>query len=305
MATPTYFQSARRALGSDVVLTFDSADTETIANDLWDQIERFEQRFSRFLPDSELSNINKSAGKDKTISRAFYDLLHCAIEQWQKTEGLYNPLLLPQLQQAGYLGSWPNVQKANASMDYRGRSQTDPSAIQLSRDTIRLPADSALDFGGIGKGYLLDQLGGYLEEHDVRNYWLSLGGDILCRGANEAGERWEIGIQSAVEPDKIIGTITAPDHGRWSIATSGTTKRSGKDWHHIIDPRTHTSAKTDLLTATVLAKTGVAADIAAKCLVILGSDKATTFAANHDVDIMVLQASKGQHKIGLIQWERS
>jgi thiamine biosynthesis lipoprotein ApbE len=62
-----------------------------------------------------------------------------------------------------------------------------------------------------------------------------------------------------------------------AVATSGVTKRKGikdsKTWHHIIDPASQDSSKTDILTATVVSKSATQADIAAKVMVIEGSAK--------------------------------
>jgi thiamine biosynthesis lipoprotein len=46
--------------------------------------------------------------------------------------------------------------------------------------------------------------------------------------------------------------------------------RDGRRWHHIIDPRTGAPAATDLLSATVVARSAVEAEAAAKAALILG-----------------------------------
>ena len=47
---------------------------------------------------------------------------------------------------------------------------------------------------------------------------------------------------------------------------------NGSWQHHLIDPRTGNPANTDLLTATVLAPDVMAAEMAAKMILILGSE---------------------------------
>jgi thiamine biosynthesis lipoprotein len=76
-----------------------------------------------------------------------------------------------------------------------------------------------------------------------------------------------------------------------AVATSGITKRRGADWHHLINPQTGQPAATDLLTATVSAPSATAADIYAKCMVLLGSKEAHLLAPR--VKQAILQPASG------------
>src|SRR5699024_11055479 len=52
-----------------------------------------------------------------------------------------------------------------------------------------------IDFNAIGKGYAVDRLGVYLEEHGVKDYLIEVGGEIRARGKNLASDRvWQLGI---------------------------------------------------------------------------------------------------------------
>ncbi len=271
-------QQAGSGLASDILLTIivkDEATAQPIFQLLWASIHGFERRFSRFLSDSELSHVNEEAGSEINITPAFHDFLVVSQQYSEQTDDIYNPLVLPALQQAGYVGSWPAVTVIKSDLDYRQRRPTTQSeAIILTQTTVRLPADSAFDSGGIGKGYLLDQLADLLDTKHVKHYWLSLGGDIICAGFNSEDQPWKVGIADAEANDKIVRTITNSTGERLAIATSGTTKRRGIDWHHIIDPHTGKPAVTEVLTATVISASGVSADIYAKYLVILGVEAA-------------------------------
>jgi thiamine biosynthesis lipoprotein len=197
---------------------------------------------------------------------------------------------------AGYLGSWPRPAEGNAATDFRAREVRDVRTIVIGDDWAQIPNDSAIDFGGIGKGFLLDKIGARLDKANVNNYWLSLGGDILCDGHDVDGKLWRVGVQSAGDPNAQVGTITNGSGTKRGIATSGTTKRrgthAGASWHHLIDPRTQAPAETDVLTASVACSTATEADVYAKCLVIIGSNKAMAFSKKtSDILSVVLQAS--------------
>ncbi|HET7320501.1 MAG TPA: FAD:protein FMN transferase [Candidatus Saccharimonadales bacterium] len=299
-------QQTKHALGSDAVLTVvaTSGDqAKTLLQALWQQVERFEASFSRFRIDSELSRFNAQAGSETVISNEFYDLLVASRKLSLDTKGAYNPFILPALQQAGYIGSWPEPQKANSKLDFSNRRIYPISSLTLTKGRARIPADAALDFGGIGKGYLLDQLADYAVTKHVKGYWFSLGGDIVCQGYNEAGEPWHIGIQAAVGPAEATAYAANIHGGRLAVATSGVTKRhgtkSGHSWHHLIDPRTGLPTSSDILTATVVGPRAVYADVYASCAVLLGSTEAQKFLRHKGVSALLQNRFTTSHSQSL------
>lgn len=277
-------QQAKHALGSDAVLTVVAASpgqAKTLLRVLWQHIDEFEARFSRFRIDSELSRFNTQAGSEVAVSSEFYNLLVTTRQMNLDTDGAYNPFILPALQQAGYIGSWPETKKADARLDFSSRHIHPISSLVVTKGRATIPADAALDFGGIGKGYLLDKLADIAHAKHVKGYWFSLGGDIICQGYNEAGEPWRIGIQAAEDPLTAVAYATNGDGGRMAVATSGVTKRrvskGSGSWHHLIDPRTGLPTDSDILTATVVGPKAVRADVYASCAVLLGSSSAQKF----------------------------
>lgn len=289
------------ALGSTVLLTIvhdQEAVAASILTELQAQIVAFEQRFSRFKEDSELTAFNRRAGQRVSTTPSFRALLGTARDYAEKTNGLYNPFILPVLQGAGYRSSWPDMQ-APTAIDFSQRHMAAIGELIIGDDWASIPAGTALDFGGIGKGYLLDQLNEWLLPKRLEGYWLSLGGDILCAGHDLKDALWQVGVQDAAQPDQSIATITNHTGEPLAIATSGITKRQGAGWHHIIDPRTGLSAATDLLTATVATSSGVMADIAAKTIIIAGEAQAKRYKAADDIQGYILQTRTGTRSIGL------
>ena len=275
-------QITGKALGSEVMLTLvldDPKRAEHIFQLLWEKITSFEAQFSR------------TSGVWQTISPEFQEILHSAQLFSHATDGLYNPFILPALQRAGYVGSWPNPTTEIAGTTFTNHEVMTGDALKLEEGQAYIPRGTALDLGGIGKGFLLDKLGAYLAG-SVESYWLSLGGDILCKGFDLEDAPWTIAIldtQGDLLPYQITNTTGAP----LGIATSGVIKRNGahngKAWHHIIDPTTQQPSATNVMTATVCAPHAVAADVHAKCLVMLGSDQAHAYYEAHALQGMLIQ----------------
>lgn len=307
------FQQTGIALSADVILTVilpDSAESGTVFAALWSQINLFEQKFSRFLPESELTKLNHFAGESVRISSGFGQLLQAAKDMSQKSDGIFNPFILPALCQAGYCQSWTDSDTPSDKIDYANLQQfTKYDQIKIGKGWAKIPVKTAIDLGGIGKGCLLDQLAQYLENQAINNYWLSLGGDILCNGTDIDKSSWSIDISDALRPEKTVDLISN-DGKKLAIATSGITKRKGfsdgRAWHHLIDPTSSQPAVTDILTATVCAKTATLADITAKCFVIIGSgnaQKILDLLSPQKVCLQLEPVSSDKSKVRIIKYQ--
>lgn len=269
MSSKANFRQRRYVLGSLAELKLAATqekNASAIFDRIWQLITGFDYKFTRFHADSELSQFNARAGEEVTVSPAFHAMLGACRHYAGLTEGLFNPFILPALQSAGYKGSWPNIDRVEPALDMSSRKIANPNDIEINDSTARIPVDSALDFGGIGKGYLLDEIGTLLEEESCENYCISLGGDIICRGfIND--KPWPIAISDARRDGTILGKVTNKSGDRLAIATSGLTRISPEGNNHLIDPRSGQPSKTDFLEVTAIALTGTAADIYAKvCL---------------------------------------
>ena len=232
-------------MGTDVLLTINSGSsllkTEAIFQRLWKEIEKFDKRFSRFRQDSEITQLNQNAGQWFVVSSELKELLKVTLEMAKKTDGLFNPFILPALNRAGYISSWVPTELTANPPDYSTRQVVGYEQLEISGSKTRIPADSAIDIGGIGKGYLLQNLSKIVESTDETNYWFSLGGDIIARGVDAQKEPWRIQVADSANPSNSIAEVKVLSDHAIAITTSGTTKRNGKQngngWHHIINPK--------------------------------------------------------------------
>ena len=275
------YKQAKRGLGSDIELVIVAASQKVAERQfrrLWIDISAFEARFSRFQASSELSRVNAHAGLVTSISPDFKAVMDLTLEAAEWSDNIFNPLILPGLQRAGYRGSWPSPEQVDSRINYEDRELADPARIQLTDTTIRLPPNTALDLGGCGKGILLDRLASSMPS-DLPDYWFSLGGDVITSGHNADGSFWKVGIADARITGQLVTTIPNTAAEKMAVATSGVIKRrgeyDGEAWHHLIDPRNGRPAETDVLTATVIDPSGLKAEILAKTFVIIGRAAAT------------------------------
>lgn len=247
-----------------------SADT---ARTLWDiikdTISKFENNFSRFNPDSELSKVNNANGQPVIISPEFAYLLNAGRHAYNLSHGLVDPAVGQAVINVGYDDSFENLRDDSPATQYTtqpkftgfGKILFDPV-----RRLVQLPPGVKLDVGGIGKGYLLDFMVSKIKTK-TPDFWLSLGGDMIISGYDENHRRWTVNVQDPNKLTNDIAVVTLPA-GLWAIATSSVMKRrgqrGGQDWHHLIDPRTQMSSDTNILSATVITPTALGAEVEAK-----------------------------------------
>jgi thiamine biosynthesis lipoprotein len=296
---------SKLALGSNATIALitdmESDEVEKIFEGLWRQIFTFERRFSRFIPKSELTIFNRLQGVRTNVSPEFKDLLKITKKMSLETEGLFNPFILPMLQKAGYMKSAVPGFENEAKIDYTDRRVVEIDKLEIGDDWATIPYGTAIDMGGIGKGYLADQLRKTLDGLAISGYWMTLGGDVATKGKDENGNNLSLNIQNAHNLSETTDWIIECPENYSAAATSGTFRRknqfSDKDWHHIINPHTLEPAVTDIKLATVCADTATRADVLASCAVILGSKKAPAFLKKHGVESALLQCmdEKGEY----------
>jgi thiamine biosynthesis lipoprotein len=281
-----------RAMGSQIVAGLDSQSrraAEKLAQvPIW--FEEWESALSRFREESELSRINRMAGTEISVSPVFWQVFQLALETESKSGGLVSPLVLDALLHAGYTQSFETLP---AITSLEGEAEQIAPVLEESIQTmdeamigwdakshsIHLAPDVHLDFGGVAKGWAAHQAMRKLEIYGPA--LVDAGGDIAVSGVQSDGQPWPIGIADPFQDGGQLGLLKA---GRCGIATSGTDFRRwklGKAWqHHIIDPRSGKPAETDVLSATLVAKNVMEAEMAAKVVVILGSQDGLSWLEN-------------------------
>lgn len=233
--------------------------------------ESWEARFSRFRPTSELSRLNANAGSWIAVSPEMGEVIGLALKAAAMTNGLFNPLILPALQSAGYERSFLEPDFA-PGLGLPGVIEVpDWRTIELDirRQQVRLPMYARLDLGGIVKGWAaqcaIDRLG----EHGA--CLVDAGGDMAAHGSPDDSDGWEVGIPRQRESPDVLCTVTLSET---AIATSGIDHRhwtrAGQSLHHLIDPRTAQPVSNHVLTATVIARDGIQAEAWAKATLISG-----------------------------------
>jgi len=237
------------------------------------RVAEYEQRFSRFLPESDLTHLNEDPGGSVRVSAELVALLARAFEYSRVTDGVFEPLVLEALEALGYDRSFEKVparvdaQSALTSRTAHWASvRVDPVLGVVSR-----PLGARIDLGGVAKGAAADAA--MAELASFPGALVDLGGDVRTHGRPDDAGGWVLAVD-----DPFGAQGDSLDYVRLrdgAIATSSVLKRqwrrNGGTAHHIIDPRTGRPAFSGAVQCTAIADTAEHADVAAKVGLILGA----------------------------------
>jgi len=266
-----------RAMNSTIILAAEGGMTVDgfAATEVY--IQAAEQRFSRFRDDSELSQLNRSAGEWFLASADMQEILKIALECYRATDGLFNPFILNNLQRVGYTQSMDEIRKDGAvSPGSEVRLQVAPfDLIQIEDDgRVLMPHAVQLDLGGIAKGWIAERaarvLAGYSPVCGV-----NAGGDMFLIGQPQGKSGWEIGLEDPRNPAKDLFPLWVNEG---AVATSSVAKRvwqqGDKARHHLINPQTGEPAQTPWLSVTFFSSHAAEAEAFAKAILIGGMEYA-------------------------------
>ena len=292
--------AAFRAMNTDVLVAAQGSSAQQGLQAARETIEAGEQRFSRFREDSELSQMNRAAGQWFTASPEMMDILQKARHFFDVTNGLFDPTVLPDLMRAGYDRSMDEIRALpgpviSAMSERKPKADFREMELDLTSSRVRLPKDMQLDFGGIAKGWIVDQAVTLLSRYS-NACAVNAGGDMRFIGYSPIGLGWEVELEDPRNPSQSIAKLTVTDG---AVATSSVTKRVWKQGeqmrHHLIDPRTGEPAQSDWLCATVIAGDTVTAEVYAKALLIGGPAEAGELTAKNNIVYLMVDGEGNLH----------
>ena len=154
---------------------------------------------------------------------------------------------------------------------------------------VRRPVGLSLDPGGIGKGFAADLVVTEALRSGTGGALVSIGGDIAAAGRTPTPAGWIVDIEDPHRPPAVLRRFAVSDGG---IATSSTRSRrwrtGGVDRHHVIDPMTGDSSRTDLATVTVVETSGWLAEAHATAALLSGAAGAIGYLAEHGLSGVVV-----------------
>ena len=283
----------------------DAADA--LAHLARERVDLLEQCWSRFRPDSELSYLNRCAGRGAVpVSPDLLLLVTHMREAWVRTGGLFDPTVLAAMTALGYDADFDTIARSAVSAINHVSLAAAPGMsgvlIDENASTIELPAGIGIDPGAIGKGLAADVVVDELKAAGATGVLVNLGGDVSIAGYAPGGEPWAIAVDDerrpASEVKRTLRILTFPaGTDRIGVATSTTLKRRWAQGrrHHVIDPRTGTMSTGPLVQATVVARTGGEAEVMATTALLMSAADAAAWLGDQDATGILLTSERELH----------
>jgi thiamine biosynthesis lipoprotein len=266
----------------------------------WREFDRIGKIFNPFDPASEIARMNNVSRTGHSpmqmdVSQDVYTVMEISQDIWARSHGNFDPTVWPVKQ------LWRNAEKNQripSDQDIRKALQSMGfGKVRLSDDqkqricTLEHPV--MFDFGGIVKGYAVDQIRRMLLDAGVTAGLVQLGGEIAAFGNNE-NEPWRIGIQHPIQMGKVWGVIEAK--GSLRVSTSGNYRQAiqigNRSFYHIFSPKTGwpVSEKVMGVTTSCMGENTSSArlDGIATAITVLGPKNGLALAENLSIDALIL-----------------
>ncbi|MEP6797291.1 MAG: FAD:protein FMN transferase [Lapillicoccus sp.] len=278
-----------RALGTYVDLQVADPELLDPAAELSRQVlTTVDETCSRFRPDSDLSRANATAGHPVSVSPVLIGALRVALEAAEVTSGIVDPTLGEILVAAGYDRTFASL--------VPGR---EPAAlpVPVRRDlwreviidglTVSVPRGASLDLGATGKAYAADLVASVVVAELGTPVVVSVGGDVRVAAPVGRDTSWPVAVDhTAAHHRDGTGTPQTVIMDAGGLATSSMAARrwvqGGREWHHLVDPRTGSPATGPWRSVSATGHTCVAANSASTAAIVLG-DAAYAWLTEHHI----------------------
>ena len=256
------------------------------------EIRRMEELLSTWIPTSELSRVNVSAGVMPVhVSPETLTVVQRAMQVAEMTDGGFNIAIGPAVDAWNVIES-RHIPTESELAALRPLVDLQAVHVDVREQTIYLgKAGMRIDVGGIGKGYAADQAVDALRNAGAVAGVVALSGDIKTFGRLPGGRLFPVGIQHPREDRSVLAWIDLQDE---AISTAGDYERfferDGVRYHHILDPRTLQPVRS-CQSVTVIAREGVWADGLDTGIFVMGPERGMELVEQlPDVEAIIVDA---------------
>jgi thiamine biosynthesis lipoprotein len=264
----TYYRIQVEDLGKDLQPQFDSV------------FSLINVAANSYVQESEISEFNRS-GRVINPSFTFNDMMDSVAKFHRMSEGFFEPTLYPLIKAWGFSFEKREemdslkVKELIGAMGFEGAVAVTDSGYYATKPGVML------DITGLGEGYAIDKLVEVVENNQIPNYMVEIGGEMKAKGKNPRNTRWTIGIEdpSQAELGYTSTMLTKVELDNRAISSSGNYRKfyideAGNRRPHIIDPKTGYPVSHSMVSVSVLASSATQADALATAFMAMGPENA-------------------------------
>ena len=234
------------------------------------EVCRLEAKYSRYLPNSVLSQINSHTECWHKIDDETQSLLDYAATCFEQSEGLFD-ITSGVLRQVWDFkqAKLPSQTQIRQCLNFVGFER-----LQRRFGQIYLPASMQIDFGGIVKEYAADRVLALINQvQQDASVLVNLAGDIAVSQSQPDNDPWTIGVRHP----EIAHSMANLPLSKGGLATSGDYERcfyvGDQKYSHLLNPKTGWPIESTYSSVTVVAAQTIVAGSAAT-IAMLSADQA-------------------------------
>ena len=254
--------------------------TKDLHEDIQRRLQVFDHSLSMFNPNSVISQVNRN---EHVVTDSLFETMYMEAHRVSQLSGGAFDITVAPLVHAWGFGKKtqdPKAKEQDINIDSL-KALVGYEKIHLENHSIVKDNEHiTLDASAIAKGYACDVVADLLRQNGCNNLLVDIGGEVVLQGVNQKGEAWRVGISrpkiDAMGMEKELQEVIASND--LCMATSGNYLQyyfvDGQRRSHTIDPRTGRPVQHSLLSATVIASSGMRADALATACMVLGEAEA-------------------------------
>lgn len=269
-----------------------SEEQAELLSDMQARCDELDDLLSAFKENSDIGRINAAAGRHPVAVRdVTFRLLERALYFAEVSGGAFDPTIRPAVE-LWNIGNGKKSVPSEAACQEVSRL-VDYTQLHLDREkqtAFLEQKGQGIDLGGIAKGYAGDAIRSELMDRGVISGLLNFGGTILTIGKKSDGSSWKAGIQNPLrERGSFFGQVTLDQD---ALVTSGVNERffmkNGIRYHHLLDPRTCSTARSGVLSVTAAGSCAMDLDGITTALFVLGVREGIPLAERLGIEALYL-----------------
>ena len=266
----------------EVEVTSKSSEVSNYALEkAFNEMKRVEHLLSKFISDSEVSGLNRSAGKSPVkVSRETFNLVKKAIHYSRLTHGSFDITVSPFIELWNVVSKEGRIPTQAEIKDLSSKVGCHQIVLDEASSSIffRCP-QMKVDLGSMGKGYAIDCAVEVLKSLGIKKALINAGSTAFSLGDQTS----RVGVANPRQTDEVLETLSVQNG---AVATSAAYEQyweiANRQYGHILNPRTGFPIRADFLSVSVVTSTALLSDLMSTVLFSLGRKEAQTLARKID-----------------------
>lgn len=271
-------------------------NAQTAVDEIRKELIDMESKLSMHIDSSEISGINKNAGKQPVkVSDEVFEILKRTKDYSEKSNGVFDITVAPLTTLWGITSDSPKVPDEKEIEDALNKIGSDKLILNEQDKTAYLTEEGcAIDLGGVAKGIAGEKVMEIAIKNGIESGYVSIGGNLTVIGKKPQGEDFYFGVRDPRgDANEYIAKIALPDK---IMATSGDYERyfeqDSKRYHHILDTSTGYPSDSDLISVSVISSDGGITDFLSTTFFVAGKETALKYINSDEYSLIIVDKDK-------------